>query len=80
LTVSGACVTTCFVMSEPRQIDVKYLPTRLPVISTAVVYLLLDRHNAPGWVWGVFITLYALYWLGAAAVLYRAKWVKPSEI
>lgn len=36
------------------------LPTRSPTIHGAVLYLLLDRFDAAGWVWGVAGTLYVL--------------------
>jgi hypothetical protein len=46
----------------------KQLPTRgLPSVSTAVWLLVLDRLHAPGWVWGVAVTLLVLMWAGHIA-------------
>ena len=43
---------------------IKYnnLPTRIPLWSTIVAYLLLDKFNAPGWVWGAFGLLSVIVW------------------
>lgn len=41
----------------------KNLPTRLPVVSTTVAWLLLDRLQAPGWVWGAVGAFYVLIWI-----------------
>jgi hypothetical protein len=45
------------------------LPTRLPVQTTALVYLLLHHFTAPEWVCGVVWTLMAVRWLGAVYML-----------
>lgn len=53
-------------MKRPRYVlPVSVLPTRLPIGLTAIVYLILDRFDAPGWVWGVVGTVMALLWIGA---------------
>lgn len=41
------------------------LPTRFPFMFTAVVYLLMDKFGAPGWLWGVVGSLLALCWIGS---------------
>ena len=41
------------------------LPAQLPAQTTAVVYLLLEHFDAPGWVCGVVATLLALLWAGS---------------
>lgn len=40
---------------------------KLPVLFTAVFYLLLDKFNAPGWVWGATGVIMFVIW---ALVLY----------
>ncbi len=53
-------------MKRPRYVlPLSVLPTRLPIGLTAIVYLLCDRFDAPGWVWGVIGTVMALLWIGA---------------
>lgn len=52
------------------------LPTNLPVQTTALAGLLLDRFSAPGWVWGVVGTLMALVWIVAVVRLCTDR-VKP---
>lgn len=49
------------------------LPARLPIQTTALVYLLLDRWSAPGWVWGVVGTVLALFWVLAVVRMYTDK-------
>ena len=39
-------------MKKRNVISRKNLPTSSPVTFVAVLYLLLDKFNAPGWVWG----------------------------
>lgn len=46
-------------------ISVKNLPTRLPVTFTMVLGLLLDRYDAPGWMWGAAGAILLLIWVVA---------------
>lgn len=48
------------------------LPTRLPIWSSLVAWLTLDRLQAPGWVCGVVATLFAILW----AVLIYSWWTE----
>ena len=41
------------------------LPTRPPIIFTAVVYLLLDKFHAVEWMWGAAGVFIVLLWIGA---------------
>ena len=36
------------------------LPTNSPIISGLVLYLVLDKWNAPGWIWGAVGLLYLI--------------------
>jgi hypothetical protein len=48
-------------------------PIRMPVATTAITYLLLDRWAAPGWVWGVVGTLVLMLWLGALLIRWNEE-------
>jgi hypothetical protein len=52
------------------------LPTRLPLQTTALVYLLLDRFDPPGWTWGVVWTVMVLLWIGVV-INKRTEVTKP---
>lgn len=45
-----------------KVISARSLPVRSPLWPTATSYLLLDRLEAPGWVWVVTLTLLAVVW------------------
>jgi hypothetical protein len=61
-------------------INSKYLPTRLPIVGTAFWLFLLDYYNAPGWAWGVVITLLAIAWPFIIFLVVTQKEVHPSEV
>ena len=46
-----------------KVIAYKNLPAKLPLTQTLLVLLILDKYNAPQWVWGVVITIYSLLWI-----------------
>jgi hypothetical protein len=52
-------------MKASKVISRKQLPTNLPLQFTAIVWLLLDRFDSPGWAWGVCGTVLALLWASA---------------
>ncbi|MBW9334569.1 hypothetical protein FEE59_13705 [Herbaspirillum sp. RU 5E] len=47
----------------------KNLPVRLPMPLTISLGLLIDRLDAPGWVWGVAGTAMAIIWISAILLL-----------
>lgn len=49
------------------------MPAQLPLQTTALAYLLLDRWQAAGWVWGVVGTMLALIWVWALIRMYTDK-------
>jgi hypothetical protein len=49
------------------------LPTRLPVWSSLITWLVLDRVKAPGWVWGVCGTIFAIVWITSIVLLFVEK-------
>ncbi len=62
-----------------RVIKASNLPVRLPLTSTVVAYLLLERLNAVWWVWLVVAWLYGLYWLGTLVALIAQRPVDMFE-
>lgn len=58
----------------------KQTPARLPLNSTAICYLLLDRLSAPGWLWGVMGTLFVIVWAVSLFSLFTQKSVELSEL
>jgi len=52
-------------MKKRKVVSEKNLPTRLPVWSSLIVWLLLDRFNPPGWAWGVVGTVFVFFWIVA---------------
>jgi hypothetical protein len=50
-------------MKKQKVVSVRNLPTRPPIILTVVIWLLLDRLKAPGYVWGILGTLICFMWI-----------------
>lgn len=65
---------------QRKVIKAKYLPTRLPIVGTVTTLLALSYWNAPGWLYGVFITLLVMIWLLVIFALVFETGVKPSEV
>lgn len=51
-------------------------PAQLPIQTTALAWLVMDRLHAPGWVYGVVGTVLALFW-GLAIVRMCTDKAKP---
>lgn len=51
----------------------KRLPTRLPIWNTATAWLLLDRGQAPGWLWGAVGVLLAIVWFFSFVLIFRSE-------
>jgi len=47
-----------------KVVDRKNLPVYFPVQLTIIAYLLLDKFNASGLVWGIVGTLFVILWFG----------------
>jgi hypothetical protein len=45
---------------KKRVISYKNLPSRIPVYQAMVAYLMMDKFNAAGWVWGVVGTIFTI--------------------
>ena len=60
---------------EGRYLKHKYLPPRLPVGTAALYWLLLDRFDAPGWMFGVLWTLVSIL-----AIAFIARIINDTPI
>lgn len=62
-------------MKRPKVIDPKCLPANpfRPLGSAGLLYLLLDKLQAPGWACGVLWTVFLLAWIGLIAAFYAQK-------
>jgi hypothetical protein len=50
-------------MPKLKVISKKNLPTRFPLVSSCVAFLMLERFHAAGWIWGVAGTCFAVLWV-----------------
>jgi len=57
----------------------KNLPVRLPLFPTITLWLLLDKLQSPGYVWGIVGTLMALIWIAAIFMIIKEKEVNVLE-
>jgi len=62
-------------MKSVKVISYKQLPAKIPTVPTAVAWLLLDRLQAAGWVWGVVGTMFALIWIGSVTAFFMQETV-----
>ena len=60
-----------------KVIDRDQLPSHWPVVGTLVWWLVLERLDAPGWVWGSVGAVVFLAWL---AIGYRIFTDKDSAV
>ena len=58
-----------------KRIKASNLPMQPPLIGTLVWYLVLDRFDAPGWLWGVMGTLLAVLWIAFFVGLFMNEYV-----
>ena len=56
-----------------KVISHKSLPSRVPVMSAIVLYLLLDRLSAPEWVWASVGTLWGLMLVTSIVLLFTQE-------
>ncbi len=68
-----------FIDGGTRVIRLQSLPTRLPIASTAVLGLLLDRAGVPGWVWGALGVLVAIAWAITIALMLWERGADPFD-
>ena len=66
-------------MKTTKVIPYKNLPGRIPIWSTAVVWLVLDRLAAPGWVWGICGTIWCFIWVFSVIAIHTQEQTDPYE-
>lgn len=62
-----------------KHIAIKNQPIKLPFLSTAFYTFLMHYFQAPGWAWGVFITLFAILWIIAIVLLWNQEKIDLFE-
>jgi hypothetical protein len=67
-------------MSDKKVLHRSHLPSKLPLGITCVAYLMLDKFNAVGWVWGAVGLLFALIWIAAIVAVVNEESVKLKEL
>jgi hypothetical protein len=65
--------------NSDKVISSKNLPARLPLWTTILMWLVLERLNAPGWVWGVVGTIFVVLWIGAITLMIKQESVDIFE-
>jgi hypothetical protein len=60
-------------MKKNKVIHRKNMPVRLPTFLTVVCYLLLDRFNAPEFIWGIVTMFLLLLWIVSIYSLVKEK-------
>jgi hypothetical protein len=66
-------------MKNVKVIKQANLAPRLPLTFTAVAYLLLDKFDAAGWIWGVLGTLIVVIWIASIVGIVKADFVDIWE-
>jgi len=56
------------------------LPSRFPITGTAVVYLLLDKFHASGWVQGAAWTVVGALWIGVFVSVFTEQKVELKDL
>lgn len=57
-------------MERLKVIKTVNLPTKLPLTSSAVVYLLMKQTNASSFVCGIFVALWAILWIVSIVLMF----------
>jgi hypothetical protein len=66
-------------MKKFKVISVKNLPAKLPLSSTLIAFLFLDRFHAPAWLWGALGSLYLIVWILIIARICNQKSIDILE-
>lgn len=61
---------------QKRVISRKNLPSRVPVFQMMTVYLMLDKFDAPGWLWGVIGTFMVVALIGSLIEMHKENEVE----
>jgi hypothetical protein len=60
-------------MASHKVVSRKCLPIKIPTYQAATVFLLCDRFNAPGWLYGVLGTVFGLLIIGGIVITFQEK-------
>ena len=66
-------------MNKIKVVSPKNLPTHLPLVSIVVTYLLLDKCQAPGWVWGAVATFWGISLIACVFLIVKEEKCSPFE-
>lgn len=58
----------------------KHRRHELPFVGTVVWWLVLDRFNAPGWLYGVVFTLAAVVWIVLIVAIFWYDYEERSPV
>jgi len=58
-----------------KVISSRCLPAKLPLMSSIVIWLLLDRLHCDQWVWGAVGVMFAFLWVLAIYLVWSQKQV-----
>lgn len=67
-------------MKKTKVIASKNLPMRPPLWTSLVAWLLLDRFQPPGWVWGAVGCLFAFAWIVYFCTLFVHESTELKEL
>lgn len=67
-------------MKHPMVIQRNQLPARVPTVATIAWFLLLDRLQAPAWLWGAIGVVAVIGWAASIYTLFVQVPVKLKEL
>jgi hypothetical protein len=59
-------------------IDPQYLPMKFPLYPAMLWYLVLCQFNTPEWLFGVFYTIYGLFFIVYIIDMFRITFISPK--
>lgn len=66
-------------MKEQMVVGHDYLPSRLPFVGTCVVWLMLDRLHAIGWVRGAVWAIVGIWWVLVLVRVFAIQELTPPK-
>lgn len=67
-------------MKHPMVIHPNQLPARAPTVATIAWFLLLDRLQAPAWLWGAIGVVVVISWTACIYTMFVQVPVKLKEL
>lgn len=67
-------------MAKQKVLSKKQMPIKLPVVGTGFWLLVMDKYNAPGWLWGVVITILSIVWIALIVGVTREQSTEIEEL